>query len=140
MSLTNENVVSSGFDLKSLYTKATAENGVEMLILHPIDGTAIKGEDGKPWTLTVVGTDSDKWKTAIRATQKKRGQDSENASEALVASLVVGSSANIVLDKSTGETFTYTPQSAIKLMIDYPWLRDQVNVYANDRANFLPKA
>lgn len=138
MSTTPESkTVSTGFDLKSLFTKDLAESGVEMRLKNPADGTVIKGDDGKAWTITVIGTDSDKWKSLQAAMTKKRSQDAdENAMEKLLAGLVVGWKG-IVLD---GDVLKFTPQAAIKLLMDYPWIRDQINLFANDRANFLPVA
>lgn len=122
-------------DLADLFTRGTAESGVEMKLLHPATGEVIKNEDGKEWVVTVAGTDSDRWKSTIRAAARKRGQSSDDGIETM-SSLVVGWK-NLVLNK---ETLKFTPQAAIKLLTDYPWIRDQVNAFASERANFLPKA
>jgi|SRR5471030_37307 len=122
-------------DLADLFTRSTAEAGVEMKLLHPATGEVIKNEDGKEWVVTVAGTDSDRWKASIRASARKRGRNEDDVSETL-ASLIVGWK-NLVLNK---ETLKFTPQAAIKLLTDYPWIRDQVNTFASERANFLPKA
>lgn len=132
-----EKTVSQTFDLKNLFTKDLAANGVEMKIRHPADGSIIKGEDGKPWVVTVIGTDSDKWKELQANIGKKRNQDiDDRATEKLLAGLIVGW-RGLVLE---GEQLKFTPQAAIKLLIDYPWIRDQINLFANDRTNFLPEA
>lgn len=122
-------------DLADLFTRNTAESGVEMKLLHPGTGEVMKNEDGKDWVINVAGTDSDRWKSAVRATARKRGRNDDDVSETLAA-LVVGWK-NLILNK---EPLKFTPQAAIKLLNDYPWIRDQVNTFASDRANFLPKA
>jgi len=122
-------------DLADLFTRNTAETGVEMKLLHPATGEVMKNEDGKEWVINVAGTDSDRWKSAVRATARKRGRNDDDVSETLAA-LVVGWK-NLILNK---EPLKFTPQAAIKLLNDYPWIRDQVNTFASDRANFLPKA
>jgi hypothetical protein len=85
--------------------------------------------------LTVAGTDSDRWKATIRTAARKRGQSSDDGIETM-SSLVIGWK-NLVLNK---EPLKFTLQAAIKLLTDYPWIRDQVNSFASERANFLPKA
>lgn len=122
-------------DLADLFTRSTAETGVEMKLLHPGTGEVIKNDDGKEWVVTVAGTDSDRWKATIRTAARKRGQSSDDGIETM-SSLVIGWK-NLVLNK---EPLKFTPQSAIKLLTDYPWIRDQVNSFASERANFLPKA
>jgi len=122
-------------DLADLFTRSTAETGVEMKLLHPGTGEVIKNDDGKEWVVTVAGTDSDRWKATIRTAARKRGQSSDDGIETM-SSLVVGWK-NLVLNK---EPLKFTPQAAIKLLTDYPWIRDQVNSFASERANFLPKA
>lgn len=122
-------------DLADLFTRSTAETGVEMKLLHPGTGEVIKNEDGKEWVVTVAGTDSDRWKATIRTAARKRGQSSDDGIETM-SSLVIGWK-NLVLNK---EPLKFTPQAAIKLLTDYPWIRDQVNSFASERANFLPKA
>jgi hypothetical protein len=122
-------------DLADLFTRSTAETGVEMKLLHPGTGEVIKNDDGKDWVVTVAGTDSDRWKATIRTAARKRGQSSDDGIETM-SSLVIGWK-NLVLNK---EPLKFTPQAAIKLLTDYPWIRDQVNSFASERANFLPKA
>lgn len=122
-------------DLADLFTRSTAETGVEMKLLHPGTGEVIKNDDGKEWVVTVAGTDSDRWKATIRTAARKRGQSSDDGIETM-SSLVIGWK-NLVLNK---EPLKFTPQAAIKLLTDYPWIRDQVNSFASERANFLPKA
>ena len=122
-------------DLADLFTRSTAETGVEMKLLHPGTGEVIKNDDGKEWVMTVAGTDSDRWKATIRTAARKRGQSSDDGIETM-SSLVIGWK-NLVLNK---EPLKFTPQAAIKLLTDYPWIRDQVNSFASERANFLPKA
>lgn len=122
-------------DLADLFTRNTAETGVEMKLLHPGTGEVIKNDDGKEWVLTVAGTDSDRWKATLRTAARKRGQSTDDGIETL-SSLVIGWK-HLVLNK---EALKFTPQAAIKLLTDYPWIRDQVNAFASERANFLPKA
>jgi len=122
-------------DLADLFTRSTAETGVEMKLLHPGTGEVIKNDDGKEWVVTVAGTDSDRWKATIRTAARKRGQSSDDGIETM-SSLVIGWK-NLVLNK---EPLKFTPQAAIKLLTDYPWIRDQVNSFASERAIFLPKA
>lgn len=124
-------------DLNQLFTLDLSDKGVDMEILHPSTGAVITSDDGKPWVITVAGTDSDLFRNGRNAIQRRRGADNSGDGAAeLFANVVVGWK-NLVLNK---EPLKYSKDAAKKLLTDFPWLRDQVAAFASDRGNFLPKA
>lgn len=122
-------------DLANLYTRDNAEKGMEMQLINPDDGSVIKGDDGEPWTIIVIGTDSDRYQRILREAARKRNKTEDDGIENM-ASLVLDWSG-LVLNK---EPYVFSRDNAIKLLRDFPWIRDQVLQFAAERRNFLPKA
>lgn len=53
----------------------------------------------------------------------------------MIAALVTGWE-NITVGE---EPFAYSPENAVKLMTDWPWLRDQLDAFCGKRENFFAK-
>ncbi|MFO1126374.1 MAG: hypothetical protein U1E25_14595 [Methylocystis sp.] len=134
------------FDLASLDTTPAAEAGAEMKVLHPTSGAVLSQEDGQPIVITLVGEDSERFRRASRASLDRRlkrqsagvsappsAEELENnAIETLVACTIGWS--GIALD---GKTLDCTPENARMIYKRLRWLREQVDAFINDRANFL---
>ncbi|MFV1944143.1 hypothetical protein VPH49_25475 [Pseudomonas luteola] len=121
-------------DLSSFFTRDRAEKGAEMKLVAPT-GDYIRDEDGVYWTLTVAGTDSAKFKNAVKEAQSERGRRDDDGVEG-TAALVLGWNRMIL----NGEDLPFTPENVKRVLTDYPFIREQVIAFAANRANFLPKA
>ncbi|MDH7787650.1 hypothetical protein QBD01_003677 [Ochrobactrum sp. 19YEA23] len=129
-------------DLASL---AVTHEGQTLQLRHPIEGTILKTEDDEPITITLVGTDSDVFRKAQRTILDRRlnqkGKTKLSAAEleeeavTTLISCTLGWSG-IVLD---GEELAFSAENVRKLYsrTDLPWIRDQVDEFIADRANFL---
>jgi len=129
-------------DLASL---AVSQEGQTLELRHPIEGTVLKTDKGKPITITLVGTDSDVFRKAQRSILDRRlnqkGKTKLSAAEleeeavTTLISCTLGWSG-IVLD---GEELAFNKDNVRKLYsrTDLPWIRDQVDEFIADRANFL---
>lgn len=124
------------FDLASLDTAARAEEGAPLAITHPTTGEAIG------ITITVVGTDSDTYQKARRKLADKRIQqrkaklsieDIENENIEMLARCTKGWDG-VVVD---GEAKPCTFSNAVELYKRFPWVREQVDAFMGERANFL---
>jgi hypothetical protein len=129
-------------DLSSLDTVAAASEGAVMPVRHPVTKVALKTEKGEAVTLTVTGSDSKEFRDQERALINKRinaGQRTANADDiyseatAVLASCVKAW-ANIELD---GKKLDCTPANVKTVLTRFPWLREQVDAFVGDRANFL---
>lgn len=130
-------------DLSTLNVAAAADRGADLHLAHPSTGEPLYTEDGKPVTIRLLGADSHEYRQRIRRlanqnlNKKKRERQNleqieEQAAE-LLAAITVGWS-NIVLE---GETVECNVDNAKSLYLDYAWIREQVDEFVGERANFL---
>lgn len=132
----------SKLDLTELDLSASAEAGNVVEIEHPISGedTGIR--------ITVLGTDSKKYKDKVREQQQARfnkaarsrsrksaniGMSDEEASELLAACTVSWSGV-----KENGDEVPV--EQAARIYTKYSWIREQVDEFMGDRANFFTTA
>lgn len=130
------------FDLSSLDTSTSAAG--EMTLFHPVEETPLKGSDGKPITLQLLGIDSTEHQRAQRTITNRRLARPNRAkltAEQLQAEMIevlvactVGWSDNFQLD---GQAFGYSTENARTLYERFPWAREQADEFIGDRANFL---
>jgi hypothetical protein len=131
-------------DLSQFDTTQTAEEGAVMTVTHPATGVPLEQDDGTPVTITLAGTDSERFRRAERQALNRRLQGPRrnqnvtaeeleaNGINGLVACTLAWS--GIVLD---GESLACTPDNARLVYKRLPWLREQANEFTGQRANFL---
>ena len=135
--------------LADLNTKETADNGVEIEILHP--GTNLP----VGVAITVLGTDSAAFRAITRKQRNRRLEsmnrskgkvtqtDEEQEAEALDILAACTKSwrtgENNEIEVTPGEFLACTPENAKRLYADvgFSWLREQVDREIGDRTNFL---
>ena len=127
----------SQFDLASLDSAAKAEDGAELEVLHPISGEKLG------IAIRLAGTDSAvhrKATTAIASRRTKGGfrrninlDDLQAESIEILARCTLGWSG-VVLD---GKDVPPSKEAAAALYTRFPWLREQVETFISDRANYL---
>jgi hypothetical protein len=133
-------------DLSTLETTSVAEQGAAMEVQHPVTGAVLTDTSGAALTITLAGQDSERFRKAERRITNKRlasqaagrrialtseGLETD-AIERLVACTITWS--GITLD---GEAKDCTPENAREAYKRLPWLREQVERFVEDRANFL---
>jgi len=130
-------------DLTDLKLASANEEGVKMELYHPIEETSFD----PPVYITVVGVDSERYQKAqldLRNKQFKKMQKrnrlrfemtaeetEENAVE-LLAKCILGWE-NIEWE---GKELPYSYENTKKLL-GVPWIREQVDMFVGDRANFI---
>lgn len=134
-------------DLSNLDTGGA--KGAVLHLKHPATNEPLmtETEPKRPIALDVVCQDSerftsyahaqtDKTLAAIDPAQPRKPIPSavqETQRRKLVAHCIVGFD-NIVLD---GQELPYSPENALKLVTRFPWIYEQVDAFAAQRANFL---
>jgi len=117
--------------------------GEEMVVTHPATGAQLIDEStGEPVTITLVGRDSDEFRTAQRknidkrAAMQKRMMSFEEIEAEATDTLVACTKGwkHVGLD---GEDLPFSAENARKLYTRYYWLREQVDVFVARRANFF---
>lgn len=127
------------FDLNSLSDlTASQEVGTEVKITHPGSGEPlgivmqVAGPDSKRQkaaTSLIIGERSE---LRLRKITHARLEDETNR---IAAASIISWSGVI----ENGQEVTYSPSVALGLLMRYPFIREQIASYANDRANFLKK-
>lgn len=137
------------FDLPQVDTRTLSESGVDMPV-KSLQGEPLLARNGKPIAIRLLGPDSGKYRALTRAQVRKRmaqmsdGKVSlteEQFEEAdrdimdILAACTVGWSN--VLD-TDGTEIAFSEENVRKLYANYPVVREQVDTFLANRANFLP--
>lgn len=129
-------------DLANLDTARAGDDGAVMEVCHPVTGAVLKHDDGRPFTVTVASYDSKRWRDASRAQIDKRlkeGRKATATAESLerdgVDLLVAATIAwDVVIDGNKPEC---KPDVVREVYGRFRWLREQVDLFAADRGNFI---
>lgn len=129
-------------DLSNLDTNKASEVGAVLEVLHPTANTPLGIK------ITLAGVDSDLYRRTINKNVNKRVQrmkpgqslpftaeEQEESSLELLAICTLGWE-NVVVD---GEAIPHSKENAKELYARFPWIREQVDMFIGDRANFLRK-
>ena len=127
------------FDFTKLDFAAKAEEGAVMQVKNPLTGEALGA------TITLIGTDS----KAFRDLAKQRATAALKRTKEEQESFDVDASSVELLAKCTlawsgieegGKSVEFSQENAVKMYSKYHWLKEQVDRFIGDRANFLPSA
>jgi hypothetical protein len=129
-------------DLSILDTSEAAEKGAVLEIMHPTENTLLGIQ------ITLAGADSDLYRKIVNKNVNKRVQrmkpgqsipftaeEQEESGLNLLASCTLAWDG-VVVD---GETVPCNKENAKELYRRFPWIREQVDLFIGDRANFLRK-
>jgi len=133
-------------DLNNFDTSKTAKTGAKLHLVHPVDDEPMY--DGKKKvTITLLGVDSKEFSESKRAitvsnvSKMRKGKDfdvvpTDEETARTLAECTLGwdglSKGKVPLEFSKDEAF--------KLYMEFPWIREQVNLFVGDRANFFTKS
>ncbi len=130
-------------DLSALDTRKAADEGAKLHLRHPVEDTPLTKDDGSPITITLVGSDSATFKRAMQVQADRRlksnnrraisMQSIEDDAVDLLSAATVGWDG-IVVD---GKELPFSNENAKTLYERFPWIREQVNSFIGERANFL---
>lgn len=124
-------------DISQFDTSTLAESGVEYVVLNPMD------DRQTDITMTLAGTDSSFYRNAISAQARKSSdrkrekidlEEAEQNTCEILAACTLGWSGLL----EGGKELKYSKQNAIDLYKKHKWLRQQVDRFIGDRANFFP--
>lgn len=128
------------YDLANFDLTVLANEGAEIELKHPVNGEGIGS------FISIIGTDSDTYQSAIAALRNKRIEAAKNAKTVnmtaedideqnidLLAACTTGF-RDLILD---GETVVFSVANAKKIYTRFKWIRDQIDNEIGDRSNFL---
>lgn len=131
-------------DLGKFNVEKAADEGAELHLEHPVTGEKLYTEDGEKISIRLVGMDSTKYRRAMsRIASKNMGkrqkqrsiEKAEQEGAELLAACTVGWQ-NIVV----GEPLEHSEEAAYDLYVGQRWIREQVDEFVADRANFFQNA
>lgn len=140
--------------LKELNLAPVANAGALLTLQHPGDGTELKGADGKPITISLLGKDSDTFtkadnilsNTRVEAAKRQAKFSAAQFKEqncGLYAYAVTGWSGIPKCWIEGGEDeapATFTFEAAKMLFLNQGWVFEQAKDFVDNRANFLKAA
>jgi hypothetical protein len=131
-------------DLSKLdFSEAPAQ---KMHLTHPVSGDRLKNDDGEDIVIYLYGSDSDRFRSAVRSFGNKRLNAKKNAKQSIeeleettarILAIATAGWENIVLN---GKEVDYSEKNAFELYKDYSWIREQADEFVNERSNFLINA
>lgn len=123
-------------DILAQFDTVSSANTGAKLELTDANGAAVLKADGTPLTITLLGKDSDVWVKAENAARNRRlaqGPRMKLTAEAL-ESEAIAALAKVTVAWDFDEPCTY--EAAVRLYTRYPLIREQVDMFVGDRANF----
>ena len=131
-------------DLKNL---SYSKNSQPCYLKHPVTGDVLKNDDGKPFTLFLLGTESQPYKLAARellnksmeAQGLKQKSKTDFDIEAFAMNKLTSCTEgweNIVFD---GQDYPFTPSNCQRLYNDFSWIQSQALAFIENSENFFAK-
>ena len=127
------------FDFTKLDFATKAEEGAVMQVKNPLTGEALGA------TITLIGTDSKAFRDLAkqRATaalkRTKEEQEDYDSDASLIEMLAKCTLAWSGIEEGA-KAVEFSQENAVKMYSKYQWLKEQVDRFIGDRANFLPSA
>lgn len=131
-------------DLNDLDIKSFANHGIEVEVVHPVTGIPLKGLDGEPWIIKLIGKDSDKYRklnsdiiqrrfTNQSDRQKITPEDIEEERH-LVLSGCILDWKNFVKDS---QVFHFSKENAEYMVRQFPWFAEQIESVIISRERYF---
>ena len=129
--------MTEGIDLSSLDSAARADDGAALHIVHPATNVELG------ITIQLAGIDSAVHRRAVAAAANRRAKGGfrkqitlERVQEENIETLAACTLAweGVRID---GKDIAFSHAAAVSLYTRFPWLREQVEEFISDRANYL---
>lgn len=136
-------------DLSNFNVEKMAEQGAWMELENPETGDVLKSDEGEPVAIKVLGTDSKAWRNKNRLYQQRRIAKMTRSRSKQIDYTMSDEDACELLSECTvgwkgivddGEEVEFSKEAAFDLYMKYIWIREQVDSFVGDRANFFPSA
>lgn len=135
-------------DLKQLDTTSKSDAGAIMALRHPVTGAPLFDEESKEEvTITLLGVDSKKYQQTQHASATERlNRSVGKGGRVKLSTEQIANDSITLLVKATlgwdhvqegGEELDFSVANARHIYEAYPWIRDQAEMFIEDRANFL---
>lgn len=129
-------------DLAGLDFNQQSENVADMVVVHPVTLEEMYTDEGKPVTITLMGTESAIAKRITKARAQKQLNSRKNKVDidearaftiSLQTKLITGSHG---LTENGQELNMTDADTATDVLTRFTWLREQIDEFVTDRSNF----
>lgn len=127
-------------DITKFDVKAAADRGAELHLLHPATDEPLYGDDGKPVTIRLLGKDSREYRAALgEVAEKQVGKKRTTLAAAEAGGIELNARATAGWHNIGNKEgpIKFSVDAARELYHDSPWIKEQVDKFVDDRANFL---
>jgi hypothetical protein len=123
-------------DLSSL--KTVDEN--TLTLKHPVNGEALTADNGELMQIVVYGVDSDRYRKVFADIARELGKNKKKQNDPeLYDRATIKQLAGVTKDIKNVFENNEEVKDAMYLYKTYPWIKEQVAEFVEDRENFLPK-
>ena len=110
-------------------------------LVHPVTGEVLSCDDGTEMFIEVYGSDSKKYrKIQADIARDRSGKKNQKLSPEQIDELVTDQLASCIAAwnlEYNGEKPVYSKSTAVEILSEVRWIREQVAEAINDRASFL---
>lgn len=130
--------------LKDIKLTELSDKGAVMTVVHPTKEEPMLDDRGEPMTIRLVGADSSQFRAASarianREIKKRKANRTVEKSEANAIELLAACTIDWSIQVED-EPEPFSRENAEIVYREHPWLREQVDIFVGDRANFLEDA
>lgn len=136
------------FDLAAIDTKSLSDSGVDMTVKKLNSDEPLLAKNGKPVAITVLGPDSEVYRSYTRKQVQKRLARSNDVKKLATLDLEEADAEALELMVSCtvgwknvfdtdGKEIAFTKDAARALYEAYPIVREQVDLFIVDRTHFI---
>lgn len=122
----------------------TDNEGEWLDLLHPVTGELIRDENDVLLRVNLVGKDSKEYRKAQRAITQRRLKSRSKANrfdadaiEHEAIDILVACTKEWSGFAEEGEELEFNPANVRKVYTEYPWIKEQVDEFVDDRGNFM---
>lgn len=134
-------------DLTKLDTSSAADEGADLQLLNPVDDTVLRDEKtGEPVSIQLLGSDSKEFMRISHKLQDKRLQKRFTRGKLKMSAAEIEADALDLLVACTKgwkhvrigqEVLPFNEENVRMVYNRFPWIKEQVDSFVNDRASFL---
>lgn len=131
-------------DIADFDTVAGSNEGAVMEVRHPKTNEVLYHDDGRPFTITYRGKDSEAFRDAARKQQDRRIQQNMRTRAPVLSSLIEKDDIELMVVATIkwdiilgGKAPPNDPKAYREAYTNYPWLKEQGDEFVGVRSNFI---
>ena len=126
-------------DLSNL---AATQDAKSLELLHPSTGAVLKDDSGKEFTIDLLSSDTNSYKSEfnklMKAAREQKGEQTAREAEEkacdMLAKITVG--CHLVMNGKPLK-FSFSAMKDLYFNPEFTWIREQVEAFIRDRGNFI---